>query len=404
MADFWCNPIELLTPMRFDILFKYVYAYLRERGVEGEWVDDIYGHHLEVWNGLKELNPPKIGLDEYKIKFHEILDSIKENGFDDSVSYVPFDDKYQSPLNGAHRIAAAILFNKEVYCKSDSATTGQLCSYKYLLNRKEHVSSGLSIDYADMAALEYCRLKKNTYIVTLFPSAVGHDDEVRQEILQRSGLIYEKSVDLINHGPFNFTRLLYDEDESRGNPWLGNWHNNFCGARSKMSQCFTTELPLRIFLIEADNIDQTRILKENIRKYYGLGNHSVHINDTHSETLKTAGYMFNKNSIHFLNYCNPIRMIKFESCFQKLCQWIADFHINIKDICVGGSAPLSAYGIRDCRDLDFLCHGDYINTGISDVSCHNEEMKYYMHTKNNIIFNPQYHFYYKGIKFSSLDK
>ena len=33
---------------------------------------------------------------------------------------------------------------------------------------------------------------------------------------------------------------------------------------------------------------------------------------------------------------------------------------------------------------------------------HNDEMKYYQHTKEEIIFNPQNHFYYKGIKFANL--
>ena len=40
---------------------------------------------------------------------------------------------------------------------------------------------------------------------------------------------------------------------------------------------------------------------------------------------------------------------------------------------------------------------------MNDVSCHNEELKYYRHSKEDIIFNPQNHFYYKGVKFASLD-
>ena len=33
---------------------------------------------------------------------------------------------------------------------------------------------------------------------------------------------------------------------------------------------------------------------------------------------------------------------------------IENSNIDIEDVCVGGSAPLGAYGRRDCRDFDVL--------------------------------------------------
>ena len=402
-TGFWCDPTDLLTPMRFDILFKYIYANCWSKGIEDKWVDDIYSHHLQVWNGLKELNPPKLGTAEYKESFNGVLRSIRDKGFNREITHIPVDHTTGSPLNGSHRIAASIVFNKDVYCQYDDYNTGQLCDYYYLANRTEHVQSGLLQAYADLAALQYVKLKPNTYIVTLFPSAVGYDDQVKQLVRQHAKLVYDKPIYLQNYGPFNFTRLLYDEDASRGNPWLGDWNNLFSGAQSKMSRCFTTEQPVRILLIEAKSFDTVTFLKENIRNFYGLGKHSAHINDTRSETLNIAGYVFNDNSIHFLNNCKPKQMSTFERCFKILSESINSSDFDKEDFCVGDSGPLAAYGLRDCRDLDFLYQGEDINTGSQEVSCHNKEMKYYQHDKNAIIFNPKNHFYYKGIKVASLN-
>ena len=116
-----------------------------------------------------------------------------------------------------------------------------------------------------------------------------------------------------------------------------------------------------------------------------------------------SGYLLNENSRHFISAAKPQPTQRFDHFFEKLKLWIKASNLDSEDFCVDSSAVLAAYGLRDCRDLDFLYYGDSIDTGMSDVSCHNEEMKYYQHTKNDIIFNPQNHFYYKGIKFASLE-
>ena len=62
---------------------------------------------------------------------------------------------------------------------------------------------------------------------------------------------------------------------------------------------------------------------------------------------------------------------------------------------------LSAYGLRDCRDLDFLHLRDINNLGLM-IECHNAESHHYRVPKNEIIYNPQNHFYFHGVKFASL--
>src|SRR5947209_8792513 len=73
--------IDLLTPYRFDIPAKLIYARLREKGAQCGWGHHIYDEHIRVWNGYFEEDPPKHGLNDFLSSFHATLDSVKKNGF-----------------------------------------------------------------------------------------------------------------------------------------------------------------------------------------------------------------------------------------------------------------------------------------------------------------------------------
>lgn len=401
------DAIDLLTPERFDIVFKYALASLMDKGIYDKWAIAPYEHHLKVWNNLIENDPPKNGIDEYISSFKQIIKSIRNGGYDPNQSPIPIDDLTSAPLNGAHRIAAAMLTNSEVPCYSverkDQHKVGCFCSSSYLLNRSAHVPGGLSRVHADQAAHTYTKLKNTTRIITVFPSAQAHDSELAALISKECKLIYSTKLNLPPLAAFNFIRYAYDEDKSRGNPWLGNFNDKWSGASSKTRHCFSQPGPTRLYWFEEESPEQSVRLKEEIRDIFKIGKHSVHINDTYSETLSMSGYLLNENSHHFLSTAQPQPIQKFDHFFEKFRLWIKTSNLDPEDFCVDSSAVLAAYGLRDCRDLDFLYYGDSVDTGMIDVSCHNEEMKYYQHTKNDIIFNPQNHFYYKGVKFASLN-
>lgn len=88
--------------------------------------------------------------------------------------------------------------------------------------------------------------------------------------------------------------------------------------------CFQKQGAVRAFLIESDSADDMRQCKEDIRDLYGISNDSIHINDTHKETLLIAQILFNENSVHFLNnadlkyFQNFYRLLdKYEQRFSK---------------------------------------------------------------------------------------
>jgi len=389
--------IDLLSGKRFDILAKYIYA--KYRHIESDFPLDIYRHHLQVWNNCNEItDASKSNFEDFKREFDNIIDSIANRGFDPEISRVPL--VAGNLANGAHRVAASILYNKDVCCVAGVPTDGQVeCGYDFFRNRNVYVPTGIDSSYADRMAMEYCNLKDDTFIVTIFPSAPGSTEVARRLLSSCCDIIYEKRFELDNNGPFNFIRTLYD-----GEWWIGTRQNMYQGVYPKMDLCYDggSGGETIAFLVECSDSRILPEIKEKIRTVYGIGKHSVHINDTREETLRISRAIFNDNSIHFMNNSKKNFYDNFERCFEKYTKWVKDKGVNADDLCVDSSAVLSAYGIRDCRDLDFLYAGKHIDTGMLDVSCHNEEMKHYTHTKDDIIYNPSRHFYYRGMKFSSI--
>jgi len=394
---FTVEPITLLTPSRFDITAKYLYAQHRDKNVRCDWAFQVYKNHLIALNNLYELSPPKSNIDHFVKAFHETLESIERNQFDPEQSIIPIDAD-GIPHNGSHRAASCILHNVKPTCKIHTyESTGFYFFSSYLKNR------GLEQKYLDAMALEYCMLKKNTYIVIVMPAAVDKDKKIVEMMNNFGTIVYRKNVLLNQNGSVNFTKHIYAQE-----PWLGTWNNNFAGAREKANACFPQENrknnPMRVFLFECESLKKVQACKKVLRALFDLENHSVHINDTHTQSIDLARIVFVKNSIHFLNNAAPKNFSRFWRHLSIYKKWLSENNVDPDCFCVDSSAIMSAYGLRDCSDLDYLCH-NYDNLKCNDrwIDNHNSEMHYHTKTKDDILFHPNNYFWYQGVKFGALD-
>jgi hypothetical protein len=188
-----------------------------------------------------------------------------------------------------------------------------------------------------------------------------------------------------------------------GEQWAGGWDNNFAGFRDKAGLCFTDEGPVRVYLVEFDNVVLAQSVKIQIRDIYNISNHSVHINDTYEETMRLARVLLNDNSIHFMNNSNLVLYKNFQEQLNYFKHWIRANNLDIEDYCVTASSILSMYGLREGNDLDYL-HNSLEIQGHDMIHSHNEYGidRYHTH-KDDIIYNPINHFYYSDIKFASLN-
>ena len=386
------DPINYMTHNRFDLAAKTFYAEHKVRDTKISFHEEMYLEHLAVWNNFNEKDPIKETASDFVESFDSLLEDISTNDYLPSKSKIPiFRD---SIINGAHRLASCIVLNKQPTFEKSDLSKGQfIADYSYFKNKKDFVETGLQSDFCDEMALEFCRRKNNLFTLTLFPSHDYSFEDLHNLITTRLPVIYKKDVVLTDTGAFNYVENLY-----HGESWLG---TNLAGVTSKASYCFTKGNKISIYLFE--DFGQTDLVsfKEYLRSLCKVGKHSIHINDTQEETWRIASSVFNNNSIHFLNTKRSLNTPKFnffEKKFHSITKTRQDYH----DFCVDSSAVLSAYGLRDCRDLDFL-HLNNLESLDVDIDCHNSWAHHYRVSKNEIIYNPRMHFYSHGVKFASLD-
>src|SRR5207244_3796243 len=110
--------------------------------------------------------------------------------------------------------------------------------------------------------------------------------------------------------------------------------------------CFPNLGPVRVVAFETDDLENVRRAKTAIRDLYKVENHSTHINDTHTETLRLARIFFNDNSIHFLNVGRPRYFPRFHKHFELYRQMLINDGHEGEHFCVDGSAVMALYGLR----------------------------------------------------------
>ena len=123
------------------------------------------------------------------------------------------------------------------------------------------------------------------------------------------------------------------------------------------------------------------------------------MSDFTDDTIIISSSLLNDNSIHFLNYgTNDI-----SNNTKKLLNKYFTIVDKCEDYCLTSSVIMELYGLRNARDIDYLHREDkYINE--YDIGLHSGKwLKYYSTHKDDIIYNPENHFYINGHKLSSLD-
>ena len=389
------DPLLFLNSSRFDILAKYIYGLLFLKGRETSYGEDIYYNHLKVWNDC-QYGDGKKGIEEYKNCFKHLLSSIRKEGFNPQKSKIKSTADYRL-INGGHRTAACILLNKPI-CFDEGGVGQTNVDYKYFKNKKDFVKEGLDMKYCDSIALEYCKIKPNTFIATIFPSAEGDIEEAERIIADKADIFYKKSLKLNPNGALNLMRQMYN-----GEPWGGTLDNGYAGLKEKARLCFQKDGDVNVYVITVVDPKDTAVIKEEVRKVFDIGNHSIHINDTWEETFRLSRAFFNNNSIDMMNVMKPNYYEPYDNLSYSLFRNLIRNRIDPDDYCVTASSVLSVLGLREGKDLDYLHRGPTLE-GHPSIDSHNEYSKgRYTKTIDDIIYNPENHFYFNGLKYASVE-
>lgn len=381
---------DLLTADRIDLVAKIAYLGSLDRSLKTDFFKNLYRGTISAFtNGTHKEpgNSNKCSLQVYEDTFASIASDISKNGFDAKRSLVPVtNDGFL--LDGAHRVAAAIHYNKPICTVALPIESG---SYNLAYFQKSY----LDPMYLDYLCLEYAKLKDNIYAICLWPACPP--DKQKEALKYLSGkfrIVYEKDINFSYMGLRNFMSQAYYEQ-----PWIGSLEDGYRGVNAKLDLCYKEKNTTKIIVVEEESVEKIIAAKQAIREKIGIGNHSIHSTDDKEETIKMLSMVLNKNSIDFLNQAD---LYKYKKAFQKITdfkKYLIKNNILSDELVVDGSTILAMYGLRDSDDIDVIASDKTAEKIKSDIDLHNDLEGLYGKKIDDLIYNPSNYFMFDGIKF-----
>lgn len=258
--------------------------------------------------------------------------------------------------------------------------------------------SGVEPAHSDTMALKFCEESPDSHVLFLYPSAIGYENEVEEILKTYAEIVHKKYVSFTEKGGLNFLLTAYEND--------GFTLNNKSLHR-KACLCFPKKVlknnPARVYLLQCESLELMRQCKTEIRALFNIAKHSVHSTDTHEEAIILARALFNDNSVQCLNHRHIISFPLFDECFKSYRNWLKYNVDKSKWFCADAEAVMAVYGLRDSDDFGYLCSQEGIpDFGIPGITNHGSQAGCYPCSLEDILSEPENHFFYKGVKFCSL--
>lgn len=364
---------ELIVPQRLDVLIKVYYVETKVKGYHMEFSKELYSKHISSitqFTNSENGQSNKKGIEAFLNVFDELIESFSKEGFNDEVSLIPVSAD-GIILDGAHRLACAIFFNKEVsiirfnHIKIGNVDQPGIYDYNYFRNYL------LDQKYLDVAVQSYIRYsKKNIYIACIWPAADNKQkrDLAIQTIAEKHPVIARKDVMLSFFSFDRFVSQVYMHDD-----WVGSIENNFSGSQGKSKLTFKENRPSSFLLFEGPNKEDTLKLKDEVRAIFNIDKHSVHMTDNTEQTKFIVDIVFNNNSILFLNHANP----------GKFAKDVRKLYNKNNGAMYGVDASRAVWGLKTLNTENLFLREDVLKNDMSLES---------------VSIIPDTHFYYLGMR------
>lgn len=386
---------ELLVANRIDLIAKLKYIENREKKLNNDFIIELYKRHLEAFSNGSFVEPgkeEKNSFEKYCEEFDNIIDNIKDNGFNSEISLVPVGDD-NTILDGAHRVASCIYFNKKIKVIKFKNITLK-CDLNFFKSRL------LDEEFLDYLMLEYAKYKNDCIVFCLWPRSFGDKRSVAQKIIEDNfSIMYTKEIDLSYDGLRNFMIQVYKEFE-----WVGNYKDHFGGVYPQLDSCYKEKSNIKIVIVETKEISKVLEVKKQIRDLYNVGNYSIHSTDNNIETLTMLRTLLNRNSINLLNSGKPDKFCEFYEMFLEYKNKIYDENLDTDEFCIDSSGVLALYGIRNTNDIDFISiSNNFEKIKGEKIDNHHAYIKYYGLDISQIVTNPRNYLYFDNMKFVSIE-
>ncbi|CAH7044054.1 conserved hypothetical protein [Vibrio chagasii] len=372
------DPVCLDLTKRLDIFIKLnAIDSIKSKKLDN-LPSSLYSQHIiAMTDGRCEENgnTNKNSLESFFDYFSDIIESMGKVGFSAEQSLIPINSDFE-PLNGAHRIAAALYYNEKITCV--------VCGEKKV-DYGFNFFSKLGFDRYHLYQCIFLMQKHQTSILTgiVWPSANIDVNQYLEDVI----LVEELKLNDVGVNNFVINTYLHEE-------WLGTPENNFIGSVGKSNPC-TGLHSLKVFLFKINKNTNVVELKESIRNDFGLGKHSIHICDGVHDSAPLSNFSLNPNITTILNIIKKYEYPSFINDVVNISKVSQNQNLHFV---LSGSSLLGLLGIREPKDIDYLSSKPI---GISEMDFHGTSngIKDYVEIKND----PYSYFVYFGINFYSIE-
>ena len=386
--------MKLITKNRIDTVIGIEYADFYENKYNTNFFIDLHIEYKRAFNNLNELNCK--GKEQHIERFNNLINDIKDKQTNtEPIPVYKYNNEYFIK-DGYHRLAILTYYNLNKNLKitdQDPSTLSYYPTNIYFFKNRNY-----DVKYCNYTMYNFFKnYQKDFHCIILFPNNKQLPQNLLNEI--NKDIIYDIDIPMDNfkkNFKNNFIQLQYYNEA-----WCKNG-----GYSGKASLCFRNGNKLKVYFIKKKELEILVDLKKRIRNYYNTGNDSIHIPDTQEECDLLLD-LLNYNTLSFMNRTPSLytQFPNFNKLFSELKKFCKENNIDTKKICITSSSVLSVYGIRDCGDMDLFIDKKYVdifkNTPFDNDNKYTID-KYYSKHFEDIIYNPDNHFYYQGIKFCNL--
>ena len=403
------NVDSLCLRDRTDIVVKYMYAAQKlncaPEFLDGYDVDELYRKHIHIRTGGKEPGDElrKGSLQDFVNQFDRLIESFKNQRFVKG-NEVPFSRSNNLPINGAHRMAAALALGCDIpIVRGDSP--GGLWNFNWFIN------AGFRQQEINLILRSIFFLKPEKFLVSILWSPVEKGwDEIESEINAEAPVVFRRDFEFARDC---FNELICDIYSLDWGPQVG---NNILRKIALLSP-FTSRI--RVLFSELDSGRTSAFgteLKCKIRKKYAamcpLDNFTtIHVSESAVESNHLLNIFCSENNLFHLSRRQRLRP-HFVSMLATYVAVLSAYQINPADCCVVGGAAVEVLGLRTADDIDFTTRESIrftrFNGGVTqledgvDLVAYNYPRNFGVRpplTDEHIIKRPEYHFFSRGVKF-----
>ena len=322
---------------------------------------------------------------------------------------------------------------------------------KKSLNDFDNIDSQIK----DIVITNYIQSRESIFIITIWTYGIKYMNDLIKFLQNNGNVYYDKTLTFTRNGLSNLMFTMYDEFAKESREYYINKKLGYDGI---------TQLDNQIGIIVFDNVqnkklsgkdsDFKRIIRDfivNKLKYDNPnansipGNDIIHINDNFYQSINYAHFLFNKNSLEFLEKININRLLnpelnKESTLLNTYKKFIYEnfSQQEIMRFCLIDNSIFSSYGItldidingivmniqsNDKNELKFeeiVCENfvdndtkfKFINIDMENSKCccklDISKNKTFLDVLNinslsEIVLNPKYHYYHNGLKHCIID-